>query len=348
MATVSYLYTDDTAFDHSFSLGTLSNGLLKISVSGSAATPAIAVASDSTTNHDYVAGSKFLAQIAAVDPAMRAIVVSNGTDWAALAPSAVGDVLTMGGGNTIVFQTPLNSVGISSTDLSVAGSPLTSNGSITLNLNTVTTDKGGTGLTSFTHGDVPYYASGSALSKLSIGTANSVMFSDGGTPQWTSGSPSSGQAFFYNGSSPAWGTLTTAGGGTGLISYTAGDLPYYASGTALSKLAVGGSGNLLSSTGSAPTWIANTFVSAVNSGGAPTCGQAVIAATTTSITVNTTAVHTGSIILVSIGSISGAATLANGPVGVTAIVDGVSFTISCAVVIPGASSLNVNWLIAKS
>ena len=32
------------------------------------------------------------------------------------------------------------------------------------------------------------------------------------------------------------GTLITSNGGTGLASYTAGDLPYYASGTTLSKL----------------------------------------------------------------------------------------------------------------
>ena len=50
--------------------------------------------------------------------------------------------------------------------------------------------------------------------------------------------------------------VVTTLGGTGLTSYTAGDLPYYASGTALSKLAVGSSGNYLSSSGTAPQWSA--------------------------------------------------------------------------------------------
>ena len=52
--------------------------------------------------------------------------------------------------------------------------------------------------------------------------------------------------------------ITTAYGGTGLSSYTAGDLPYYASGTTLSKLGIGTNGYILTSNGSAPTWSANT------------------------------------------------------------------------------------------
>ena len=51
------------------------------------------------------------------------------------------------------------------------------------------------------------------------------------------------------------GTLITSNGGTGLSSYTAGDLPYYSTGTALSKLAIGTNGYILQSNGSAPTWV---------------------------------------------------------------------------------------------
>ena len=61
-------------------------------------------------------------------------------------------------------------------------------------------------------------------------------------------------------SSGTWNgtSVSTAYGGTGLSSYTAGDLPYYASGTALSKLGIGTNGYILTSNGSAPTWSANT------------------------------------------------------------------------------------------
>jgi hypothetical protein len=49
-------------------------------------------------------------------------------------------------------------------------------------------------------------------------------------------------------------TLKTSNGGTGVSTYAAGDMLYYTSGTALSKLPIGGNGSLLVSNGSAPTW----------------------------------------------------------------------------------------------
>ena len=56
--------------------------------------------------------------------------------------------------------------------------------------------------------------------------------------------------------------ITTAYGGTGLTSYTAGDLPYYATGTTLSKLGIGTNGYVLTSNGTAPVWSANTAATA--------------------------------------------------------------------------------------
>ena len=56
--------------------------------------------------------------------------------------------------------------------------------------------------------------------------------------------------------------IVTTYGGTGLTSYTAGDLPYYASGTALSKLGIGTNGFILTSNGTAPVWSANTAATA--------------------------------------------------------------------------------------
>ena len=52
----------------------------------------------------------------------------------------------------------------------------------------------------------------------------------------------------------AWKTTPTTAGGTGLTSYTAGDLLYYATGTTLTKLAIGTSGQWLGSSGTAPQW----------------------------------------------------------------------------------------------
>jgi hypothetical protein len=53
-----------------------------------------------------------------------------------------------------------------------------------------------------------------------------------------------------------WKVTPTTAGGTGLISYTAGDTLYYASGTTLSKLAIGASTTIMTSSGSAPQWSA--------------------------------------------------------------------------------------------
>lgn len=50
------------------------------------------------------------------------------------------------------------------------------------------------------------------------------------------------------------GTLPLANGGTGLSSYTAGDLVYYAAGTSFTKLNIGASGTFLTTDGTAPSW----------------------------------------------------------------------------------------------
>ena len=57
-----------------------------------------------------------------------------------------------------------------------------------------------------------------------------------------------------------WKTTPTSAGGTGLTSYTAGDLLYYASGTTLTKLAIGASTTIMTSSGSAPQWSAASSI----------------------------------------------------------------------------------------
>ena len=74
-----------------------------------------------------------------------------------------------------------------------------------------------------------------------------------------------GKLFYKDNSSAiqviGWKTTPTTAGGTWLTSYTAGDLPYYASGSTLSKLGIGTSGYVLQSNGSAPTWVAQSTLS---------------------------------------------------------------------------------------
>ena len=118
------------------------------------------------------------------------------------------------------------------------------------------------------------YATGSIGTITSGGAVELVLISNGtvaGTwdvhgylPEnvtWGTNALNLGSTVISNGT---WqgGTIATGYGGTGLTSYTAGDMPYYVSGTALSKLGIGANGYILTSNGSAPTWAVNTAASA--------------------------------------------------------------------------------------
>ncbi|MFZ4745226.1 MAG: hypothetical protein ACOYL0_16595, partial [Limnohabitans sp.] len=75
----------------------------------------------------------------------------------------------------------------SSTDAAVTNKTFTS--SSIWNGNVIVTTYGGTGLASFTAGDLMYYASGTAFTKLGIGTVGQILSSTGSAPQWVSSAP---------------------------------------------------------------------------------------------------------------------------------------------------------------
>ena len=106
------------------------------------------------------------------------------------------------------------------------------------------TGSGGTGLASYTAGDLSYYASGTALTKLAIGTAGQFLTSTGTAPQWSTLSGvavttfSAGTTGFTpntatSGAITLAGTLATTNGGTGLTSFTSGGVVYASSSSAL-------------------------------------------------------------------------------------------------------------------
>ena len=107
-------------------------------------------------------------------------------------------------------------------------------GAVTL-AGTLITSNGGTGLSSYTAGDTLYYSTGTALTKLTIGASGTIQTSTGTAPQWVA-------------------SLNLSQGGTGLTSFTAGDLVYFASGTSFTKLGIGTNGQVLTSSGTAPQW----------------------------------------------------------------------------------------------
>lgn len=170
-----------------------------------------------------------------------------------------------------------------------AGTGLTLTGTQFSLTSPVTAVLGGTGYTSYTVGDLLYASGSTALSKLAVGSSGNYLSSSGTAPQWNSAAAltktddtnvtltlgGSASTALLNAASLTlgWsGQLATGRGGTGLSSYTAGDMVYYASGTALSALAIGASTYIMTSSGTAPQWSSpsgitvGTATDAVNTG----------------------------------------------------------------------------------
>lgn len=142
---------------------------------------------------------------------------------------------------------------------------------------TTPTSAGGTGLTSYTAGDLLYYVSGTTLATLAIGASGRWLGSSGTAPQWnapaaltktddtnvtlTLGGSASTALLNAASLTLGWtGQLAASRGGTGIGSYTVGDLLYASGTTALSKLAIGTANYVLTSSGSAPQWTAASAI----------------------------------------------------------------------------------------
>jgi len=163
------------------------------------------------------------------------------------------------GGTVRLLASNATSAPVLSFQTSLGGlTPSTATTGVVTLAGTLNTTSGGTGLTSFTAGDVPYYASGTLLSKLAIGTAGQFLTSTGTAPQWSTLSGvavttfSAGTTGFTPSSATSGavtlaGTLGTANGGTNLTSFTSGGVVYASSSSALatgSSFTYDGSGSL--------------------------------------------------------------------------------------------------------
>ena len=127
--------------------------------------------------------------------------------------------------------------------------PSTATAGVVTLAGTLNTSSGGTGLTTFTAGDLPYYATGTALSKLGIGTNGQLLTSSGTAPQWTSGS------------SIAVGIATNLAGGA------AGSVPYQSGASTTTFLSVGTANQVMTSSGTAPQWSSAITVTGVTDSG---------------------------------------------------------------------------------
>jgi hypothetical protein len=102
---------------------------------------------------------------------------------------------------------------------------------------------GGTGQSTYTTGDILYSDAANSLAKLAVGSNGTIMrVSSSGIPEWSS-------------------LLDASFGGTGIFSYSAGDIVYADTTSSLATVNIGSSGNVLTSSGSAPQWSAPSSLS---------------------------------------------------------------------------------------
>lgn len=120
--------------------------------------------------------------------------------------------------------------------------PSTATGGAVTVSGTLVPANGGTGLASYTAGDLLYASNSTTLSKLGIGSNGQILTSNGSAPTWASGS------------SIVVGTATNLAGGA------AGSLPYQSGASTTTFLSIGTANYVLTSTGSAPQWSQNLSI----------------------------------------------------------------------------------------
>ena len=252
------------------------------------------------------------------------ILYASGTDTIAkLAKGSANQVLAMNSGATApewVAATTGDITGVTAGDGITGGgvsgtvdvaADLKSNGGLVIESTEIAVDlgassitgtldetDGGTGLTSYTGGDVIYASGSNTLAKLAKGSAGQVLKMNSGAtaPEWAAdagttytagdGLDLSSTEFSVdlkaNGglviestevaidlsASSITGTLDETDGGTGLTSYTAGDILYASGSNTLAKLAKGTSGQTLkmNSGATAPEWASASAANAIVDG----------------------------------------------------------------------------------
>ncbi|MBI2620952.1 MerR family DNA-binding transcriptional regulator [candidate division WWE3 bacterium] len=167
---------DIILFPNSGNVGVGTSGPLnKLDVSGSAAIGSLPTTALPQANSFYVSGN---VGIGTTNPSQKldiagSLNLSSGSTYK-IAGTDVLSGTTLGSG---VTASSLTSVGTIGTGIWQGTS--------------VKTGYGGTGVTAYTAGDILYYASGTALTNLAIGSVNYVLTSTGSAPSWTTISGSS-------------------------------------------------------------------------------------------------------------------------------------------------------------
>jgi hypothetical protein len=188
--------------------------------------------------------------------------------WGTNALNLGTTVITGGTWNGGTIGTAYGGTGL--TTFAAANSALYSTSSSALAAGTLPVAAGGTAVTSFTANGIVYGNGTSALGVTAAGTTGQVLIGNtGSAPTWGALSGSAVTTFqtSLNGLTPSTatsgavtlaGTLGATSGGTGLTSYTTGDIIYSSATNTLAKLPAGTNGQILSLASGIPSWINNT------------------------------------------------------------------------------------------
>ena len=192
--------------------------------------------------------------------------IPENVTWGTNALSLGSTVITGGTWNGGTIGTAYGGTGL--TTFTAANSALYSTSSSALTAGTLPVAAGGSGATTFTANGVVYGNGTSALGVTSAGTTGQVLVGNtGSAPSWATVSSSLVSSFqtSLSGLTPSTattgavtlaGTLGPTSGGTGLTSYTQGDLVYATAANTLGTLADVATGNALISggIGADPLW----------------------------------------------------------------------------------------------
>jgi hypothetical protein len=188
--------------------------------------------------------------------------------WGTNALNLGSTVITNGTWNGGTIGTAYGGTGL--TTFGAANYALYSTSSSALSAGTLPVAAGGTNVTSFTANGIVYGNGTSALGVTAAGTTGQVLIGNtGSAPTWGSLSGSAVTTFqtSLNGLTPSTatsgavtlaGTLGATSGGTGLSSYTTGDIIYASATNTLAKLPAGTNGQILSLASGVPSWINST------------------------------------------------------------------------------------------
>ena len=180
----------------------------------------------------------------------REYICTNATVGAAVWIETTQSGLTnlIAGNGIIIVGTTISANLKTNGGITIESSQIALNLSATNITGTLAAFKGGTGLTSYTIGDLIYASGSTTLSRLSDVVQGSVLLSGG-----LGAAPTYGKVDL---STHITGTLPVSNGGLNISTYTTGDMLYASGTTVISKLSSVASGNVLISNGvsTAPSW----------------------------------------------------------------------------------------------